>query len=244
MTTKNATTDPRRNKTEKGNAPNSFKKEILESYLEPGRKDASSRSHSWSHCYQAFCEKKDENFLSLHLGFYLASWGMYRGSSGLLQKDYTVHHGAVEIIRKAEYTDLHFTRENRIDLSKEEELISKMLMLKKELEEYYERIKYLKDGEKQSKKVTATETLISKIMLGSLACVPAYDRFFIDGLRAGGIKGLSFSKKSLQSLFQFIRIHEEALREIQTNLYEKDKVHYPIMKLVDMYFWMCGVGAQ
>jgi hypothetical protein len=217
---------------------------MLESYLEPGRKDASNRSHSWRHCYQAFCEKKDENVLSLHLGFYLASWGMYRGSSGLLQKDYTVHHGAVEIMRKADYADLHFTRENRIDLSKEEELISKLLMLKKELEEYYERIEYYKDGEKQPKKVTATETLISKIMLGSLGCVPAYDRFFIDGLRAEGIKGLSFSKKSLQSLFQFIRIHENVLREIQTNLYEKDKVHYPIMKLVDMYFWMCGVGAQ
>jgi hypothetical protein len=98
-------------------------------------------------------------------------------------------------MRKADYADLHFTRENRIDLSKEEELISKLLMLKKELEEYYERIEYYKDGEKQSKKVTATETLISKIMLGSLGCVPAYDRFFIDGLRVEGIKGTKFQQE-------------------------------------------------
>lgn len=31
------------------------------------------------------------DYLSLQLAFYLASWGMYRGSSFLLQKYYRVH---------------------------------------------------------------------------------------------------------------------------------------------------------
>ena len=51
------------------------------------------RSRSWEHCYRVFRDARtdpspDYDYLSLHLAFYLASWGMYRGSSFLLQKDY------------------------------------------------------------------------------------------------------------------------------------------------------------
>ena len=40
------------------------------------------------------------DFLSLHLGFYLASWGMMRGSTELLDKDYKIHIPAVKVILK------------------------------------------------------------------------------------------------------------------------------------------------
>ena len=43
------------------------------------------------------------DYLSLHLAFYLASWGMYRGSSFLLQKDYKVLVPIVEEVLKPEY---------------------------------------------------------------------------------------------------------------------------------------------
>ncbi|MDO4626572.1 MAG: hypothetical protein Q4A81_04605 [Pasteurellaceae bacterium] len=53
------------------------------------------RYKSWEHCYQCFhqaikegCDDKTIDDLSLQLSFYLASWGMYRGSSFLLQRDY------------------------------------------------------------------------------------------------------------------------------------------------------------
>ena len=49
------------------------------------------RYKSWEYCYQNFIEarnrelnRSDIDALSLHLAFYLASWGMYRGSSFLL----------------------------------------------------------------------------------------------------------------------------------------------------------------
>jgi len=44
--------------------------------------------------------------LCLHLAFYLASWGMYRGSSKLLQKDYKVHATSVKELMKKEYINL------------------------------------------------------------------------------------------------------------------------------------------
>lgn len=42
----------------------------------------------------------------MQLTFYLASWGMYRGSSFLLQKDYKVHVPVVEELLKAHYNGL------------------------------------------------------------------------------------------------------------------------------------------
>lgn len=38
------------------------------------------RYRSWDICYNAFNSKVETDNLSLHLAFYLASWGMYRGS--------------------------------------------------------------------------------------------------------------------------------------------------------------------
>ena len=58
--------------------------------------DENGRYRSWEHCYSHFIKARgsqeiDYDYLSLQLAFYLASWGMYRGSSFLLQKDYKVH---------------------------------------------------------------------------------------------------------------------------------------------------------
>ncbi len=56
--------------------------------------------NSWKHCFNYFKENhsrlNEEDVLdiaALHLGFYLASWGMMRGSRDLLQKDYKIHKG-------------------------------------------------------------------------------------------------------------------------------------------------------
>ena len=70
------------------------------------------RYRSWEHCYAQFYEarqnpeKDNVDNLSLHLAFYLASWGMYRGSSFLLQYDYTIHTSVVEEILKQKYDKL------------------------------------------------------------------------------------------------------------------------------------------
>ena len=67
-------------------------------FYEAGKGDSHHRYKSWEHCYRHFTQRDrirargdmgiDE--ASLHLGFFLASWGMYRGSSFLLQKDYKI----------------------------------------------------------------------------------------------------------------------------------------------------------
>lgn len=64
----------------------------IRTYFNETIKDSHGRYLSWCHCYNAFKEnrsnrdEKTVDYLALHLAFYLASWGMYRGSSFLLQK--------------------------------------------------------------------------------------------------------------------------------------------------------------
>ena len=82
--------------------------DAAQAFFEDARANENGRSRSWEHCYRVFRDARtdpspDCDYLSLHLAFYLASWGMYRGSSFLLQKDYKVLVPIVEKILKPEY---------------------------------------------------------------------------------------------------------------------------------------------
>lgn len=73
--------------------------------------DENGRYRSWEHCYSHFIKARgskevDYDYLSLQLAFYLASWGMYRGSSFLLQKDYRVHIPVVKELLSEKYDAL------------------------------------------------------------------------------------------------------------------------------------------
>lgn len=78
--------------------------------VEPRLKDAerqSSNLNSWRYCYNAFSDPSaTRESLALHLGFYLASWGMMRGSSFLREFDYTVHLPIVDILRSPDARQL------------------------------------------------------------------------------------------------------------------------------------------
>ena len=199
----------------------------IKSYLEKSKNEF-HRYNSWNHCYNAFGNHNllDEQ-LALHLAFYLASWGMYRGSSKLLQKDHLVHLGAVKIIQEFKHL--------RSDSNKEikAEGIESLLILIKRLKEYY-----------LSHSVTPTMTLISKIILGALASLPAFDRYFIAGVKVEDHSFKCLNKKSIEELFLFLEQNEEGLREIQEEELAKSDVFYPKMKLIDMYFWERGFKYQ
>ena len=78
--------------------PLTIKSKIL-SFHQQLQSDKHHRYKSWEHCFSYFSKKKlDEAIACLHLSFYLASWGMYRGSSFLLWKDYLVHREVVKHI--------------------------------------------------------------------------------------------------------------------------------------------------
>ena len=54
-----------------------------QTFYEDACANENGRSRSWEHCYRVFRDARidpspDCDYLSLHLAFYLASWGMYR----------------------------------------------------------------------------------------------------------------------------------------------------------------------
>ena len=200
--------------------------------------DSFNRFNSWSHCYNAFDDfNKSEDLLALHLGFYLASWGMYRGSTGLLQKDYQIHIEAVSIIKN--YNDLRCSMSKEINRGQIDQLIS----LKEDLFNYYNQFRYF-DGKSEFKEKKPTETLLSKIILGTLGCSPAFDRYFNIGVKVYNKNALTFNEKTFNILFDFIEQNDEDILELQEILMNKENVYYPKFKLVDMFFWQLGFNKE
>lgn len=201
--------------------------------------DKNGRYRSWEHCYKCFHDARGNSnpnydYLSLQLAFYLASWGMYRGSSFLLQKDYKVHIPVVKEILKEEYDCLFGIECIKL---REKEIQVSLRKLEKYMESRYDIIrKSVKESDVKNKLST---TLITKILMGTLDCVPAYDRYFIDGVKDQKVTTGNYNINSLLKLADF---YEENLVRLEKTR-KKLKVYdlpYPQMKLLDMGFWQVG----
>jgi hypothetical protein len=202
--------------------------------------DANHRLRSWDHCFTYFrnhlVHSELTDVAALNLGFYLASWGMYRGSSALIWKDYRIHLPAIAALYGSEYRplwDLDF-RNAADDASTADAILSLAGALKLVYEEQITTI----DGEPKTFK--PTDTLITKILLGTLACTPACDRYLIFGLQNAGLAYTRFDSRFLTQVFRFYRMHLEEFETARDIIQGQAAIRYPAMKLVDMYFWTLG----
>lgn len=59
---------------------------VIEKYLSGITAVEFQKYKSWKNCFKAFSASKQTKIHVLQLSFYLASWVMFVGSSGLLQK--------------------------------------------------------------------------------------------------------------------------------------------------------------
>lgn len=208
-------------------------------FYEELRADANGRYRSWEHCYKCFHDARnnpspDYDYLSLQLAFYLASWGMYRGSSFLLQKDYKVHIPVVVELLKSPYDCLFGLV--CTDLRKKD-VQEKLSVLDAFMTEYYDKVrKSVKECEVKNK---LSATLITKVLMGALGCVPAYDRYFIDGIKDQNVSTGNYNLQSLLKLVDFYENNSVRLEETRRGLKVYD-LPYPQMKLLDMGFWQIG----
>jgi hypothetical protein len=203
------------------------------------KNDEYHRYRSWEHCYSYFHTHKfiENDYASLQLAFYLASWGMYRGSSYLLWKDYKIHGALIEQLKEKRLITAS------LDLKEENDSrnISLILETIKGIREYYSsKIKVVNGKEKE---VKPSITLASKILLGINACVPAFDRFFITGLNLYNFGG-SMNKETLKNIFNFYRDNKNEFDESGEYIKTCSGIEYPPMKLVDMYFWEIGMEKE
>lgn len=205
--------------------------------------DNNGRHKSWEYCYSRFVSARnkpstDIDALSLNLAFYLASWGMYRGSSFLMQKDYKIHIPAVEIILKNEYSCLSGIECNTYISAYAQSALSGVT---EELRAYYSEIRKQVKGDKPSGQIS--DTLITKILLGTLGCVPAYDRFFICGIKSEKISTGNFNMSSILKLADFYEANS-VLLEAGRQLFTIGDIPYPQMKILDMGFWHIGYDNE
>lgn len=206
-------------------------------------KDQHQRYRSWEHCYSFFRThnnlKSDEDIdlACLHLGFYLASWGMYRGSSFLLQKDYKIHKYAITVLLNPKYRVLWDLDLDDIFITSR--LVDLIFDLKEKVVQAY--VDNISEVDGVPKEVNVTDALITKILMGTMGCTPAYDRFFVIGLKENGFKHKNFNKKSFYELLEFYRYHSAEFTCVQNQINKNDNhIAYPIMKIMDMYFWQLG----
>ncbi len=210
-----------------------------QTFYDDARANENGRSRSWEHCYRVFRDARtdpspDCDYLSLHLAFYLASWGMYRGSSFLLQKDYKVLLPVVEKVLKPEYDCLFGLA--CTDL-REPGVQKQLANARDYIAKHFGPIRDEVAGREVASSVSPV--LITKILMGTLGCVPAYDRFFQDGVATYKVTTQEYSLESVCKLAKFYEAHNDRLEEARRGMRTDDLI-YPQMKLLDMGFWQIG----
>ena len=217
--------------------------DAAQTFYEDARRDENGRSRSWEHCYRVFRDARtdpspDYDYLSLHLAFYLASWGMYRGSSFLLQKDYKVLSPIVEKILKPEYDCLFGLA--CADL-RNDDVQTQLTNVYNDIANDFGPVRNQVAGREVPSPVSPV--LITKILMGTLGCVPAYDRFFGIGAKYLGLEKDTYQEKSLRELVDFYEAHNDRLEEARRG-FEVDGLIYPQMKLLEMGFWQIGFDKE
>lgn len=198
--------------------------------------DKNGRYLSYDHIRRAFLSlRKDANqrdLLTLHLYAYLASWGMLRNSF-LMQKDYKFLTPIVDIICKAKYESLiNYDPFNDTGTSN-----ARLIMeLVNEMRDYFIGKTYFKEGSNELKKIdNVSDTLVTKILLGTIGCTVAYDTYVRKGLKNHNLTQ-KVGVESITELNSFAQSNKTEIKEILSKL---NNLYTP-MKIIDMYFFEEG----
>lgn len=206
------------------------------SYLEDRSPD--KRYSSFDYCYnyfhdfyvqgniEAIASSTNVQLSCLQIGFYLASWGMLRGSSFLLQKSVKHYEKLISVIAKMPKVcweiDLDTYSDERISL----------------LLEIYKHI----SGSLGEDDEYASTTLVTKIMLGVFGNVPALDDNFCKGF------GFSkyFSGSLLRKISGFYQTNKEEfdkhrIKTIDFYTGKETARFYTKAKLIDMVGFIEGL---
>lgn len=203
----------------------------LNAYL--GAREPTGRYTSFDYCHNYFRAHYEDGRVAsltdddaiqlscLHLGFYLASWGMLRGSSVLLQRSVKHFAPVVEVIAQSPAEiwniDAHHYGDDACGV----------------LFDVGRRIRAaFPEG--------ASDILVTKIMLGVFGCVPAFDTYFKKGFGVW-----TFGRKSLDRVARFyaenadvIDRHRVATIDFATG--EATERRYTRAKVIDMVFFVEG----
>jgi hypothetical protein len=202
--------------------------------------DPSGREASFDYCFNYFQGFRDSGNISelanptnlqvscLQLGFFLASWGMYRGSAELLQKSARYLIPVIKVIAGTDNSVWEIDANSYTDAN-----IKLLLQLAEE-------IRNVLDPARRS------DTLLTKIMLGVFGSVPAFDANFVAACPSEGICA-TFGRKALREIGKFYDANKEAIEERLPSFHIVDfetgnltARNYTRAKLIDMVLYITG----
>ncbi|MGA7381615.1 MAG: hypothetical protein WBX03_12260 [Terriglobales bacterium] len=207
----------------------------LQSYLDgnntnPDGRDPAERNASFDYCFnhfQSYRESRRVRELAspanvqhscLHLGFYLASWGMLRNSK-LMGKSAKYLVPVVEVIATADASLWEIDADCYTATN-----IHRLL-------EIAGKICNALPG------VSGTDTLKTKIMLGVFGSVPAFDRTFRRGCREERMVA-TFGKRALKKIAEFYQEHDKVIDAYRVRTLDFSGGHtqrcYTRAKVIDM----------
>lgn len=203
-----------------------------------------SRHRSWDGCFNFFqkhflySSKPDFDLATLHLAWYLASFGMYRGSSPLLQHSRQVLKNTVVVIHQSKIKPC-WTEKDIPTWDEVNDLKAKITAS-------------LSFKTLEGNIFTPSKLLVSKILMGTVCCCPSYDLNFSNGVNylsytpKGDKKERTqfpldiknFSDTGFSKLGEFL--NNSNYRE-QLIFYTKNRpLKLPLMRSVDLFFWCIG----
>jgi hypothetical protein len=199
-------------------------------YLD-GRKP-NDRYASFDYCFNHFQSFREAGTVSalaspanvqmscLQLGFYLASWGMLRGSAELLQKSARSLVPIIEVVASTETSlwelDAHCYTESNI---------LRLLQLASTI---------------RRTQPNMSDTLVTKIMLGVFGSVPAFDANF-----KRGFKVATFGPRALRKIGRFFQENADVINTHRVPTLdfisgELTRRTYTRAKVIDMAFFIEG----
>lgn len=208
---------------------------VIEDFKSKSKPD--DRFTSFDYCYNYFRTtndlNKDVEKSCLVLGFYLASWGMFRGSSFLLQ------HSVKHLQRTIEYINTLDKTFWTIDVDNyTEENIETIINIYKEIRE------------RLILKGNTDLTLITKVLLGVFGFIPAFDSYFCDTFRVISNGQCGFrrvNKISLGFIHNFYQENKQSIDNLSAKTFTTDfltegktNINYPRAKIIDMYGFFAG----
>lgn len=199
------------------------------------------RYSSFDYCYNYFRGNSQVILNDIEkscaiLGFYLASWGMMRGSSFLLQKSYKYFDG---LIRYIAYSDNSYWE------IQPSEYVEKYDIIKKIYDDIANEI--IEDNNRGI-------VLITKIMLGVYGIVPAFDEYFckcFKNVEPEVSRFTTFNRDSLRVIQNFYLENQIEIDSLSNDISTKDfldptldRFNYPKAKIIDMYGFVVGTQEQ
>ncbi|MGO4251502.1 hypothetical protein AB4Y81_04460 [Paenarthrobacter sp. TAF1] len=203
-----------------------------------------SRSRSWDYCYNYFQDHpqptQDLERSCLQLGYYLASWGMLRGSTYLFAETNMRHYAkAIQVIEDLNPTMREIDADSYLNPLARAQIIGAYDALRKAL---------VPDG-------VAHVTLVGKVMLGVWGCLPSFDTYFRRGFgkmaerRGEKTAFCRVNDLSLSLLGEFMGRHHNEIASLAVEYKTLDfggeftARCLPFAKVIDMYGFQRGYAA-